>query len=169
MLELAWVLSEQGYPDEAIPMYEEGLVAWHATGMLNHRTEFLCVLAEMYGKAGNPAHGLELIEEVIAFMQKGDERYHEAELYRMRGLLRLQQDRDNAAEAEADFHSAIAAARRMEAKMCELRATTCLACLWQQQGKREQARKALAEIYGWFTEGFDTLDLKEAKALLDAL
>jgi predicted ATPase/DNA-binding SARP family transcriptional activator len=169
MLEQAWVLSEQGHPEEAIPMYEEGLVAWHATGMFNHYTEFLCVLAEMYGKAGNPAHGLELIDEAIAFMQKSDERYHEAELYRMRGLLRLQQDKANAAEAEADFQRAIAAARRMEARMCELRATVSLCRLWQQQGKRKQAHQTLAEIYGWFTEGFDTLDLKEAKALLDAL
>jgi tetratricopeptide (TPR) repeat protein len=169
MLEQAWVLSEQGHPDEATPMYEKALTAWNATGMLNHRTEFLCVLAEMYGKAGNPAHGLELIDEAIAFMQKGDERYHEAELYRMRGLLRLQQDENNAEEAEADFHTSIDAARRMEARMCELRTTTCLARLWQQQGKREQARERLAEIYDWFTEGFDTLDLKEAKALLDIL
>ncbi len=169
MQEQAWVLSMQGHLDEAIPMYEEALTAWNATGMLLHHTEFLCVLAEMYGKADNPAHGLELIEEAIAFMQPSDERYHEAELYRMRGLLHMQQDKANAAEAEADFHNAIEAARRMEAKMCELRATTCLACLWQQQGKREQAHQALAEIYGWFTEGFDTLDLKEAKALLDAL
>ncbi len=169
MLEQAWVLSEQGHPDEAIPRYEERLVAWHATGMFNHHTEFLCVLAEMYGKAGNPARGLELIDEAIAFMQKGDERYHEAELYRMRGLLRLQQDENNAEEAENDFHTSIAAARRMEARMCELRTTTCLARLWQRQGKCEQARQALAEIYGWFTEGLGTLDLQEAKALLDAL
>jgi DNA-binding SARP family transcriptional activator/tetratricopeptide (TPR) repeat protein len=174
MLEQAWVLSEQGHPDEAIPMYEEALAAWHATGMLNHRTEFLCVLAEMYGKVGDPAHGLELIDEAIAFMQPSDERYHEAELYRMRGLLRLQQDENNAAEAEADFaevdfRHAIATARRMEARMCELRATVCLARLWKQQGKREPARERLAEIYGWFTEGFDTLDLQEAKTLLDEL
>ncbi|MBN2390573.1 MAG: AAA family ATPase [Anaerolineae bacterium] len=169
MMEQAWVFSEQGHPNAAVPMYEEGLTAWNATGMLNHRTEFLCVLAEMYGKADNPARGLELIEEAIAFMQPSDERYHEAELYRMRGLLRLQQDENNAEEAEDDFHTSIAAARRMEARMCELRTTTCLARLWQQQGKREEARQALAEIYGWFTEGFDTLDLKEAKALLDAL
>jgi DNA-binding SARP family transcriptional activator/tetratricopeptide (TPR) repeat protein len=169
MQEQAWVLSMQGHLDEAIPMYEKALTAWNATGMLLHRTEFLCVLAEMYGKAGNPAHGLELIEEAIAFMQPSDERYHEAELYRMRGLLRLQQDKDNVEEAETDFHTSIAAARRMEARMCELRTTTCLARLWQQQSKREQARERLAEIYDWFTEGFDTLDLKEAKALLDAL
>jgi DNA-binding SARP family transcriptional activator/tetratricopeptide (TPR) repeat protein len=168
-MEQAWVLSEQSHPDEAIPMYEEALTAWNATGMFNHRTEFLCVLAEMYGKAGNPAHGLELIEEAIAFMQKGDERYHEAELHRMRGSLRLQQDENNAEEAEADYHTSITAARRMEARMCELRTTVCLSRLWQQQGKREEAREALAEIYGWFTEGFDTLDIKEAKALLDAL
>ena len=150
-------------------MHEEALTGLNATGMLLHRTEFLCMRAEMYSKAGNPAHGLELIEEAIAFMEKGDERYHEAELYRMRGLLRLQQDENNAEEAEADFHKAIEAARRMEARMCELRATTCLARLWQQQDKREEARERLAEIYGWFTEGFETLDLQEAKALLDVL
>ncbi|MBN1878009.1 MAG: hypothetical protein JXA33_27555 [Anaerolineae bacterium] len=100
----------------------------------------------------------------------------QVQLYRMRGLLRLQQNEDSALEAEADFaeveddfRRAITAARRMEARMCELRATVCLARLWQQRGQREQAHQALAEIYGWSTEGFETRDLQEAKALLEEL
>ncbi|MFN2286551.1 MAG: BTAD domain-containing putative transcriptional regulator, partial [Anaerolineae bacterium] len=169
MMEKAWTLSEQGHPDEAIPMFEKGLSVWHKIGMCNHQTEWLGVLAEMYAKAGRPEQGLDLLEEALAFMRQSNERYHEAELYRIRGLLRLQQNKDKTEEAEADFHKAIAAARRMEARMCELRATMCLARLWRQKGKRKQAHQALAEIYGWFTEGFDTLDLKEAKSLLDEL
>ena len=169
MLDQAWVLSEQGHPDEGIDLYKKGLAVWHAIGMRNHYTEWLSVLADMHGKAGRPEQGLDLIEEALAFMQQSDERYHEAELYRLRGILRLQKDRNNTEIAEADFHNAITAARRMEAKMCELRATVSLCRLWQQQDKREQAREKLAEIYGWFTEGFGTRDLQEAKTLLTTL
>ncbi|MBN2394099.1 MAG: hypothetical protein JXR84_25430, partial [Anaerolineae bacterium] len=169
LMNQAWVLSQQGHPDEAIDMYTKGLDIWHATGMRNHHTEWLSMLADMHAKAGRPEQGLELIEEALAFMQQSEERYHEAELYRLRGLLRLQQDKNSAEEVENDFHTSIAAARRMEARMCELRTTVCLCRLWQQQGKREEAHQALAEIYGWFTEGFDTLDLQGAKILLDAL
>ena len=144
LMDQAWVLSEQGHPEEGIKLYTKGLDIWHATGMRNHYTEWLSVLADMHSKAGRPDQGLDLIEEALAFMRQTDECYHEAELYRLRGILRLQQDSNNTDLAEADFHTAITAARRMRAKMCELRATVSLCRLWQQQDKREPARDRLS-------------------------
>ena len=97
------------------------------------------------------------------------ERWYAPELYRLKGELLLQQASDNHAEAETCFHHALEIARTQQAKSFELRAATSLARLWQQQGKREESRQVLGEVYGWFTEGFNTADLQEAKALLDAL
>ena len=97
------------------------------------------------------------------------ERWYEAELYRLKGTLLLQQHTDNQAESENCFHHALDIAWNQQAKSLELRAATSLARLWQQQGKRQEAHNLLAPVYGWFTEGFDTADLQEAKALLDGL
>ena len=107
-------------------------------------------------------------------VEEMDERYFEAELYRLRGELLLMQGDDVEAEAslhqaESCFQHAIEVARHQQAKSWELRATTSLARLWQKQGRVDEARQMLAEIYGWFTEGFDTPDLKEARTLLDEL
>jgi len=100
-------------------------------------------------------------------VEETDERHWEAELYRLRAELLLMQGDD--AEAEASFHKAVEVARRQQAKSWELRATVSLCRLWQKQGKVDEARQMLAEIYNWFTEGFDTPDLQEAKALLEEL
>lgn len=159
------MLSERGHPDEGIDLYTQGLAIWGQTGMRNHRTEWLSVLAGMHSRAGRPEQGLCLIDEALAFMKESEERYHEAELYRQRGDLRLQQNAAAAPEAEQNYHQAIDAAHRMEAKMCELRATTSLARLWQAQDKHPKAHTALVAIYGWFTEGFDSRDLQQARAL----
>ena len=97
------------------------------------------------------------------------ERGYESELYRLKGELLLQQSSDNQAEAEACFHHALDIARSQQAKSFELRTATSLARLWQQQGKRQEAHDLLAPVYNWFTEGFDTADLKDAKALLEEL
>jgi predicted ATPase len=97
------------------------------------------------------------------------ERWYEPEMYHLKGELLLQQSSDNQVEAEACFHKALDLARSQQAKSFELRAATSLARLWQSQGKRDEARQVLGDVYGWFTEGFDTADLKDAKALLDAL
>jgi predicted ATPase len=102
-------------------------------------------------------------------VDKTGERVYEAELHRLKGELLLQQSPDNAAEAETCFHKAIEVAQSQHAKSWELRAATSLARLWQQQDKRQDAYDLLAPVYGWFTEGFDTADLKDAKALLDEL
>src|SRR5262249_48020725 len=107
--------------------------------------------------------------EALTLVDKTGERWCESELYRLKGELLLQQNAVNQAEAEDCFHHALDIARSQQAKSLELRAATSLARLWHSQGKRDEARQVLGNVYGWFTEGFDTLDLQEAKTLLDAL
>jgi predicted ATPase len=131
-------------------------------------------LAEGYGKTGRVEDGLRLLAEGLAVIEATGECRQEAELYRLKGELLLQsrvQHRTSGVQpdAEACFRQALAIAQQQQAKSWELRATTSLARLWQQQGKRTEAHELLAPVYGWFTEGFDTADLQEAKALLDAL
>ena len=118
---------------------------------------------------GQPEAGLTVLAEALTLVDKTGERWYEPELYRLKGALLLQQSADNHAEAQACFHHALDIARRQQAKSLELRAATSLSRLWQQQGKRAEARQLLAEVYSWFTEGFDTPDLREAKILLDEL
>ena len=126
------------------------------------------MLAEGYEKTGQIEDGLMVLNEGLAVMDKTDERFWEAEIYRLKGKLLLKQGGVEA-EAETCFQHAIEVARRQEAKSLELRATVSLGRLWQAQGKSEAARQMLAEIYHWFTEGFETPDLIEARALLEAL
>jgi predicted ATPase len=121
----------------------------------------------MYGRAGQPEEGLAVVSEALALVDRTDERYYEAELYRLKGELLLMRGAED--KAEASYHKAIEVARGQSTKSLELRAATSLSRLWQQQGRRDRARQMLAEVYGWFTEGFDTRDLQEAKALLDEL
>ena len=110
-----------------------------------------------------------MLAEALVHVEHTGERYYEAEIHRLKGELLLQQNSDNQAEAETCFHHALEIARNQQAKSFELRAATSLARLWQQQGKRQEAHDLLAPVYGWFTEGFDTADLKDAKALLHEL
>ncbi len=133
------------------------------------------MLAEAYGKAGQAEEGLVALAEALTVVDKSGERFCEAELYRLRGELTLAQSRVQRLEssvqkeAEACFHKAIEIARRQQAKSLELRAVMSLSRLWQQQVKKSEAHQLLSEIYSWFTEGFDTRDLQEAKALLEEL
>jgi predicted ATPase len=153
---------------------EEGIAEIRRTISLQPRSEpttipYFCPLAEAYGKSGHPEQGLAAMAEGLARVEMGGERFAEAELHRVKGeLLLLCEPRDEA-EAERCFRTAIEIARRQQARFWELRATTSLARLLRKQGNRDEARKMLAEIYNWFTEGFDTLDLKDAKALLEEL
>ena len=130
---------------------------------------FLALLAEAHGTLGEPEAGLRVLTEALTRVDTTGERWYEAELYRLKGALLLQQSLDNSTEAESCFHHAIAIAQNQSAKSWELRAATSLARLWDQQGKTQEAYELLAPVYNWFTEGFDTADLKDAKALLDAL
>src|SRR5262249_29393266 len=113
--------------------------------------------------------GLTVLTEALTLAETTGERWYESEIYRLKGKLLLQQNSDNQAEAESSFHHALEIARTQQAKSFELRSATSLARLWKQQDKRHEAHDLLAPVYNWFTEGFDTADLKDAKALLDEL
>src|SRR5262249_16243717 len=138
------------------------------------RTTYLSYLAKGYGTAGRFEEGLAAVAEAIAIVEKTDERLYEAELHRLKGDLVLlhsgvETEPGVQTEAEECFRQAIEITHRQEAKSLELKAVMSLSRLWQQQGKKKEAHPMLAEIYGWFTEGFDTADLKDAKSLLEEL
>ncbi len=164
-----WVLSEQGQGEEGIAQIHKGLAALRATGAGISLPSYLALLAGAYGKVGQIEEGLTVLAEALALVNKTGERVSEAGLYVLKGRLLLARSGENQAEAEGCFHQAIEIARKQQAKSPELRAVMSLSRLWQQQGKRAEARRMLAEVYGWFTEGFDTKDLQEAKALLEEL
>jgi predicted ATPase len=182
-------LAGQSQGEGGIEQIHRGLVAYQAIGVELFRPSSLVLLAEAYGKVGRTEEGLTLLAESLELVDKTGARGYEAELYRLKGELTLQQNRERATgnreqgrntdprpltpdpqgEAEACFLKAVEIARKQQAKSLELRATVSLARLWQQQGKHHEARDTLSEIYNWFIEGFDTKDLQEAKALLDSL
>jgi len=164
-----WALTMKGKEVKGIAQMRQGLAAYRATGAGLHRPYFLSLLAEAYEKVGQPEEELSVLGEALAIVENTGERYWEAELHRRKGELLLIQQGQKVVEAEECFRKALDIARRQQAKSLELRAAMSLARLWQKQGKKEEAHKILAEIYGWFTEGFDTTDLKEAKALLEKL
>jgi predicted ATPase len=164
-----WALAHQGQAQEGIEQITQGLRAHRATGAELLRSYFLALLAEAHGTRGQPEAGLTALTEALALVDTTGERWYEPELYRLKGALLLQQSLDNCPEAEACFQHAIRIAQSQQAKSWELRAATSLARLWQQQDKRQEAHDLLAPVYGWFTEGFDTADLKDAEALLHEL
>jgi predicted ATPase len=129
----------------------------------------LGLLAEAHGNAGQAAEGLRVLGEALAIVDESGERRFAAELHRLKGELLLQQARSLRTEAESCFRQAIDLARDQQAKSLELRAVMSLSRLWQTQGKRAEAYQMLAEIYGWFSEGFETPDIREAKSLLAIL
>jgi len=164
-----WALAHQGQAKEGIEQMHHGLVAHRATGAELLRSYFLALLAEAHGTMGQPEAGLTVLTEALTLTETTGERLYESECYRLKGELLLQQNAANQAEAETCFQHAISIAQNQSAKSRELRAATSLARLWQQQGKRQEAYDLLAPVYGWFTEGFDTADLKDAKTLLHEL
>jgi predicted ATPase len=164
-----WALAEQGQKEEGIVQLRHGLAAWRAAGSEQARSHQLALLAEAYGKAGQSEEGLTLLVEALNIVDKTAQRYYQAELHRLKGELLLKCDIEKRAEAQACFREAIMIARQQQAKSLELRAATSLARLLRENCCRDEARTMLADIYGWFTEGFDTADLKEAKGLLDEL
>jgi tetratricopeptide (TPR) repeat protein len=160
-----WAQAQLGHPDEGASLIREALTAYGANGSLVSVPTRLTWLAEAQALGGAPADSLRTIEEALTV--NPDERYWRPETLRLRGEVRRRQGEEEM--AEADFRDAIALAREMSAKAWELRAATSLARLWREQGRRAEARDLLASVFSWFTEGFDTPDLKEAKALLDEL
>ena len=152
----------------------EALIAYRATGTELLVPLWLTFLAEIHGEAGRVEEGVAAVTEGLTIANQIGDRFGEAELYRLKAELilqkfKVQSSQFNAEEAEACFHKAIAIAQKQQARSWELRAATSLARLWQQQGKRAEARDLLAPVYEWFTEGFDTADLKDAKGLLEEL
>jgi predicted ATPase/DNA-binding winged helix-turn-helix (wHTH) protein len=164
-----WAMAAQGQGAAGLAQMRQGLVAYQATGAAVFRPYYLASLAEAYGQVGQAGEGLALLGEALAAVHKTGERFCEAELYRLKGELLLVCSAENHGEAETCFQHALAVARRQQARAWELRAAMSLSRLWQSQGSRAAARELLAPIYGWFTEGFDTADLQDAKALLEAL
>jgi predicted ATPase len=187
-----WVLAEQGQAEEGIQQIQQGMAAARARGIELLLPQFLALLAEACGKTEQVEEGLNALAEALMLVEKNGERLYEAELYRLKGELTLQKEaRDwglgtgssspqasrlkaqvpNGVELEAEgyFLNAINIAQQQQAKSWELRASTSLARLWQRQGKTTEAHRTLSEVYHWFTEGFDTKDLQEAKALLAEL
>jgi predicted ATPase len=166
-----WALAEQGACGSGVAMLRQGLTDWAATGAETHRTYFLGLLAEALARAGQIEEGLGVLVDALALMQGSGTVFHGAELHRLRGefLLRRGAAEGACREAEDCFRRALAIARRQQAKSLELRAAMSLTRLFQRQGRQAEARPLLAEAYGWFTEGFETADLQEAKALLHDL
>jgi predicted ATPase len=156
-----------GQVQEGIAQIREGLEFRESLDTGCFATGILGALAEAQGVAGVPEDGLVTISRALSLVEETDERYCEAELHRVEGHLRLALGQKN--QAQASFEKAVEVAHRMGAKSWELRAATDLARLWQQRGRQDEAKELLAWICVWFTEGFDTTDLKEAKALLDQL
>ena len=159
----------QGQVEEGLEQISQGLESWKATGAEHPRPFNLALLAEVYGKAHQPDAGLTAVTDALALVAQYGERYYEAELHRLKGELLLSQSIANAAEAKACFQQAITIAQSQLAKSWELRAATSLARLWQSQGKRQEAYDLLQPVYEWFTEGFDTAELRDARALLNEL
>jgi tetratricopeptide (TPR) repeat protein len=165
---LGWITAEKGKPKEGIAQIKQGIATIKATSSWCWHIHYLAMLAEAYKRAGQIDDGLATIEESLALMEKTGQRYFEAELHRLKGEFLRIKDGDEA-EVQSLFERAIGVAREQKAKSLELRATVNLARLWHKQGKKKEAYKKLSEISGWFTEGFDTQDLKDAEALLKEL
>ena len=158
-----------GKASDAVRTITSGLSAWRATGATVWMPTYLSYLTRAYAELGQFDEASHCISEAIVAVQTTNESWYEADIHRIAGEVALKSPEPDAAKAEAYFERALAVARSQEAKSWELRAATSLARLWRDQGKRDKARDLLAPVYGWFTEGFDTLDLKEAKTLLDVL
>jgi adenylate cyclase len=164
-----WAVATHGQLEAGTAAIVEGLAVLHAAGANVRRSYYLALLADVCARAGRLEAGQSAIAEALAFADESGERWWEADLYRLKGDLLLAQSTEHHAEAEACLSRALGIARSQSVKAFELRAATSIARLWRDQGRRAKAHDLLAPVYGWFTEGFDTADLKTAKALLDAL
>jgi predicted ATPase len=180
-----WVLANQGKRQAGIEVMRQGLTMSREIGTALNRPYSLALLAEMHGANGEAAEGLVLLQEAEQDVQKVGGHFHQAEIYRLTGEFTLQKFQvqgskfkvtgprspmpDAQGEAEGYFLKALETAQRQEAKLLELRAGVSLGRLWRRQGKVTQARQLLTTLYGWFTEGFDTVDLQEAKTLLEEI
>jgi predicted ATPase len=164
-----WALVTEGRAEEGIRQISQGLERYRATGAGFQLPHLLTPLIEAYKKIEQPQEGLAVLAEAQALVETTGERYYEAELQRLKGELLLVQSPDDPAKSETCFHNALEIARRQHAKSLELRTAMSLARLWQRQGKEGDARQLLNDVFVWFTEGFDTADLRDARTLLNEL
>jgi predicted ATPase len=164
-----YVLALTGKPSEAVHQITSGIAACRSMGATVWLPKELSYLAKGYAELGQFDDAWRCIEEAITHIETTKERWFEAEVNRVAGEIALKSPASHTAKAEGYFERALAVARQQQAKSWELRASISLARLWRDQGKVQQAQELLAPVYGWFTEGFDTRDLKEAKALLEEL
>jgi predicted ATPase len=168
MLVQGWFLALTGKASDAVQMITSGITAVRSTGS-TVGPWYLSYLALAHAELGQIDDAWRCIDEAITSVETTKERWFEAEIHRLAGEIALKPPEPDAVKAAAYFERALAVARKQKVKSWELRAATSMARLWRDQGKRDEARALLAPVYGWFTEGFDTVDLKEAKALLDEL
>jgi len=169
MVEQGWATAHEGQVDEGIALIVGGVDMCRSSGSVLELPHYLATLAETYRGAGRIEEALQAAAEGLTCARETSARFNEAELLRIKGELLLVRAGPGAEGAERCFREALEIAARQSAKSLELRAAISLSRLLQRQGKREEARRLLAEVYAWFTEGFDTADLKDARALLDAL
>jgi predicted ATPase len=170
-----WVVVERGQVEEGLAQIQQGIADYQATGTALVLPDSLVLLAVVYMERNRTEEGLKVVAEALSKIDESGGRMWEPELYRLKGELTLMREsKEQGAgsreqEAEEYYLKAITIAQKQQAKSLELRAATSLARLWQRQGKRAEAHKLLSDVYNWFTEGFDTKDLQEAKALLESL
>jgi predicted ATPase len=169
LLKRANLLALTGNASGAVSMFTSLIPVYRSMGITVSLPWYLSLLARACGELGQFEEAWSYIREAITAVETTKERWYEAEAHRIAGEIALMLPEPDAAKAEACFERALAVARAQQAKSFELRAAMSMARLWRDQGKRDEARELLAPVYGWFTEGFDTPDLKQAKALLDEL
>ena len=168
-INIGLLLAVDGNESDAIKMFTSGMAAYQSTGATLYRPQHFSYLASAYAEVSQFEEAWRCISEAMTAVETTKESWYEAEVNRVAGEIALTMPEPDAAKAEGYFDRALAVARQQQAKSWELRAAMSLARLWRDQGKPQQARELLAPVYGWFTEGFDTRDLKEAKALLEQL
>jgi adenylate cyclase len=164
-----FALEAQGQTDEGISMLLQGISKWQDIGQEIGMPYLLCWMAETHGRSGQPEEGLRVLDDAFGRIERTGGRKLEPELHRVKGELLLTLPGNHDTAVASCFQLALEVARHQQAKWLELRAAMSLSRLWQRQGKQDEARQLLTDVYGWFTEGFDTTDLQQAKALLEAL
>jgi predicted ATPase len=164
-----WLFALTGNAENAVQAITSGIASLRSTGATLYEPRHLWHLAIAYAELDRPDDARRSIEDAIGKVQRSNEKWCEAEVHRIAGEIELKSQDTNPEKAEAYFNRALAVSRAQQSKSWELRAAMSMARLWRDQGKRDEARDLLAPVYGWFTEGFDTLDLKEARALLEEL
>jgi predicted ATPase len=164
-----WAHAMRGKFEEGIGQIQQGLATQQAVGAGIARPCFLILLAEAHAAAGQIEAGLSVLDETVALIARSAERYQEPEAHRLRGELLLERSAADVPQAEEALRQSLAVARRQRARSWELRAATSLARLWLRRGERAAARDLLAPVHAWFTEGLDTVDLLQARALLEQL